>query len=185
MNAPNIQNLNDMIGSAFAETLAWYEAQPEENFNKHMMEGKWTMAGHLYHLIKSTKGVSKGLSMPRLALRTAFGKCNRTERTFDEQYQKYIQSLNDFEEKNGTPATPASDFVPAEGREFEKASLLKRFKEEGENYQKALSSWKEDNLNVYVLPHPIMGKLTLREFTYFTSFHATHHLNILKANYEE
>jgi len=175
--------LSAQLNSIFSETINWFEAQPEANFNKELMEGKWTMAGHLYHLIKSTKAVSKGLLMPKLALRISFGKCNRTERSFEEQHQKYLKALDEFTKVSGSPAIPPSKFVPPEGRVFEKEALLNRFKLGGYDYCQALAKWNEKKLSVYVLPHPIMGKLTVREFTYFTIFHTKHHLDILQGNY--
>ncbi len=185
MNTPAKEELSTQLKSMFAEIISWFEAQPEASFNTVIVKGKWTMAGHLYHLIKSTKGVSRGIQMPKLALQVAFGKSNRTERTFEQQHQRYIKALGDFTTANGFPPTPSSDFVPSEGRQFEKQALLDRFIEEGEHYCQALKKWKEKDMSVYVLPHPIMGKLTIREFTYFTIFHAQHHLDILISNYQE
>ena len=33
----------------------------------------------------------------------------------------------------------------------------------------------EEDLDYYVLPHPLLGKLTLREMLYFTIYHVKHH----------
>ena len=38
-----------------------------------------------------------------------------------------------------------------------------------------------DDLDKYVLPHPLLGKVTLREMLYFTIHHNEHHLELLKA----
>ena len=35
--------------------------------------------------------------------------------------------------------------------------------------------WSEDDLDLYVIPHPLMGKLTFREILYFTIYHVKHH----------
>jgi hypothetical protein len=45
--------------------------------------------------------------------------------------------------------------------------------------------WKDDQLDHYIAPHPLLGKLTLRELCYFTIYHAGHHLNIIKARLTE
>jgi len=89
MEKPNKSQLIQDLKNAFQETIDWINEQPESHFNEEIVAGKWSMAGHLYHLIKSTKAVTKGMSMPRLALRTMFGKSNRTERTYDEIVEKY------------------------------------------------------------------------------------------------
>jgi len=40
--------------------------------------------------------------------------------------------------------------------------------------------WKEPQLDQYIAPHPLLGKITLRELCYFTIYHTKHHLNIIK-----
>ena len=36
------------------------------------------------------------------------------------------------------------------------------------------------DLDVYILPHPLLGKVTLREMLYFTIHHNEHHLELLQ-----
>jgi len=183
MATPTKESLILDMENIFEETINWFNEQPDDHFNQEIIEGKWTMAGHLYHLIKSTKGVSKGMSTPRLILRTTFGKSNRTERTFDQQYKKYIDTLANIAATTGQLPIAAAKFVPAEGRSFDKSELIKRFSEELRDMNKQISKWKEKDLGVYVLPHPAMGKLTIREMIYFTIFHTKHHLDNLQENY--
>jgi len=38
----------------------------------------------------------------------------------------------------------------------------------------------EDDLDRVMLPHPLLGKLTLREMLFFTIYHVEHHLGILR-----
>ncbi|MCB9182399.1 MAG: DinB family protein [Flavobacteriales bacterium] len=40
---------------------------------------------------------------------------------------------------------------------------------------KRTSRWSESDLERYLLPHPLLGKLTLREMLYFTLYHVQHH----------
>lgn len=184
METPSKQSLIADLNAIFSDTVSWLESQPEENFNKEMVPGKWTMAGHLYHLIKSTKAVSKGLGMPKLVLRMTFGVNNREERTYDQQYEKYKNGLAEYVSVNGKSAQPSSDYVPEKGRTFEKVSLLKRFEEERVSFVKAFEKISEKDLGKFVVPHPLMGKMTLREITYFTIFHTKHHLDALQSNYQ-
>ncbi len=183
METPTKEKLLLDLDHVFEEMINWYNQQPDDHFNIEMVAGKWTMAGHLYHLIKTTKGISKGMAMPRLALRTAFGKCNRAERTFAQQHQKYLDTLANIAKTTGKPVVPPSDFVPAAGRTFNKTELIKRFAEELSFMKNQIAKWKEKDLSIYVLPHPAMGKLTIREFIYFTIFHTRHHLDNLAINY--
>lgn len=38
-----------------------------------------------------------------------------------------------------------------------------------------VDSWTEQDLDTVLLPHPLLGKLTVREMLYFTIYHAQHH----------
>lgn len=177
MEIPTKEELTQKLQKSFQETIDWIEAQPEDHFNKEILPGKWTIAGHLYHLIKSTKGVSKGMGTPKLGLRTMFGKNNRPERTYVELVEKYETTLAT------TPITQPNNFQAEPGRIFERAALIKRFEDELNDFIKALDKWKEEDMSIYVMPHPAIGKCTIREFTYFTILHTYHHLNILKGKY--
>jgi len=35
--------------------------------------------------------------------------------------------------------------------------------------------WKEPQPDAYIAPHPLLGKITLRELVYFTIYHTGHH----------
>jgi hypothetical protein len=35
------------------------------------------------------------------------------------------------------------------------------------------------------LPHPLLGKLTLREMLYFTAYHADHHRHSIEASHQQ
>jgi len=38
----------------------------------------------------------------------------------------------------------------------------------------------ETALDLYILPHPLLGKITLREMLYFTAYHVYHHQTIVE-----
>lgn len=49
----------------------------------------------------------------------------------------------------------------------------------------SLDSFTEKELDQYVLPHPLLGKLTLREMMFFTIYHVQHHEVLTKKNLEQ
>ena len=53
-------------------------------------------------------------------------------------------------------------------------------KKEVEKLVHKLDKFTEDDLDKYVLPHPLLGKLTLREMLCFTIYHVRHHEEIVK-----
>ena len=40
-----------------------------------------------------------------------------------------------------------------------------------------LRNWRDTDLDKYFLPHPLLGKLTIREMLFFTLYHDRHHVN--------
>ncbi|QLH34686.1 MAG: DinB family protein [Cyclobacteriaceae bacterium] len=45
-----------------------------------------------------------------------------------------------------------------------------------------LNRFSEAELDLYILPHPLLGKLTLREMIYFTCYHVQHHQELTTKN---
>ena len=45
--------------------------------------------------------------------------------------------------------------------------------------------WSDAKLDKYIAPHPLLGKITLRELAYFTIYHIQHHLSIIRKRLEE
>jgi len=46
-----------------------------------------------------------------------------------------------------------------------------------------ISNWKDEDLDHFLLPHPLLGKITLREMLYFTDFHILHHNDLMHKIY--
>jgi len=47
---------------------------------------------------------------------------------------------------------------------------------------KQLLDYSEQDLDELILPHPLLGKLTLREMMYFTMYHVLHHHKSIEEN---
>jgi hypothetical protein len=41
----------------------------------------------------------------------------------------------------------------------------------------SIKNWQEQDLDRYLLPHPILGKLTVRELLFFTIYHDMRHMS--------
>ena len=70
-------------------------------------------------------------------------------------------------------------------RMFTKPEILSRFQKECEDIKVITLEWSEEDLSSYVIPHPILGKFSVREMLYFTIFHTTHHYKALINKYEQ
>jgi len=172
------KEINKKLDNAFDEVIDWVNTRSEDQLNEIMHKEKWTAAGHVFHLVKTTKAISNGMNVPKLALRLKFGINKRKERSYDE----LVNEFDDLVAKNGK-FVAKDELSPAEGRKFKKEEIIKRFRDEQRDFKAALLKWDEKKLSKYLLPHPVVGKLTLREFAYFNVMHTLHHLGILKRDY--
>jgi hypothetical protein len=149
---------------------------PEADFLKSK-DNKWTAGQQLEHIYLSVKPVRLIFGLPRFILKLLWGTANRNSRSYDDLVKKYLQKL-----ENGGRAT--GRFVP-------KAVSTERGKQLGLALQlevqklcKLADKCSEEELEEYVIPHPLLGKLTLREMLYFTIYHVQHHEEIAKKNLE-
>ena len=104
-----------------------------------------------------------------------FGKSNRKGRTYDQLVEKYNQKLQDGGRASGR-------FIPKEVKLSEKDKIIQAIEKHIKSIQSNLNKFSEIELDEIVLPHPLLGKLTIREMMYFTIHHVVHHLKLTKAN---
>jgi hypothetical protein len=79
----------------------------------------------------------------------------------------------------GTGRTATGTFVPLTPNPDLKL-LLDEFTETNDALVNHLADWTEEELDKYVIPHPLMGLLTVGEMMLFTAYHTRHHLEIME-----
>jgi hypothetical protein len=162
-----ISALNEKV-DAFTKYIA--------SLNKEQFEatpnGKWSAGQNLDHLIRAIKPLQLAYVLPKFALLVMFGKTNRPSRTYDELVTKYKNKLA----AGGKASGP---FIPTAINFQKKDELLKKYAEQKLKLIAKIERQSEADLDKYILPHPLLGKVTLREMLYFTIHHNEHHLNLL------
>jgi len=129
---------------------------------------KWTAGQQLEHIYSSVKPICQILSLPKFLLKLIWGQTNRESKNYDELIKKYLLKL-----ENGGKATKR--FIP-KMVDIEKGEKLKiKLTNEVIRLCSKLDRFTEDELDKYILPHPLLGKLTLREMLFFTIYHVDHH----------
>lgn len=176
----NKQEVIQQLHSSFNNLYKWIEEHPDEKFEKTYKEGKWTTAQHIDHLRKSSKALTKGIVIPKLMLRFKFGTCNRQERTYEKMKQKYHNKLKVVDT---TEFNSQGKFAPRTLDNSQKQYAISGLRSVNDKLIEQGSKWNEKALSKYVLPHPALGKMTIRELLMFTAFHTEHHLINLKENY--
>ncbi len=129
--------------------------------------GKWNAVQLLDHIVKSVSPVSLALSLPAFLLRLIFGTANRKSRSYEELVARYHSKL-----KAGGRAS--GRFVPPPKTDsVEKLST--NLSKVVQALSRRIDRFSETQLDQLILPHPLLGKLTLREMLYFTIYHVQHH----------
>ena len=131
-------------------------------------ENKWTAGQQLDHIFRGVKPVKTALTLPKFVPNLLFGKSNRDSIDYGTLVKNYQAKLAAGGKASGRFVPPEIGF---EQRETLKNKLLKTVEE----LTKRIETFSETQLDEYVLPHPILGKLTIREMLYFTIYHVEHH----------
>jgi len=140
-------------------------------------EGKWTAGQQMEHIRQSVQAINLALSLPKFALKLFFGKSNRPSKTNEELIDKYQLKL-----KNGGRAPRA--FQPKKIELSNRSELNKKLNSITVALARKINKFHENELDEIILPHPLLGKITLREMIYFTNYHVQHHQLIIQQNLE-
>ncbi|MES2331625.1 MAG: DinB family protein [Bacteroidota bacterium] len=136
-------------------------------------EGKWSAAQQLDHIVRSVSPVNMAMGLPKFVLKWKFGVANRPSKTFEGLTEKYTRKLQEGGKASGR-------FVPAPVGADQKEKLAKQLNALVNNLSRKTETHSEEALDKYILPHPLLGKLTLREMLYFTAYHVQHHSELVR-----
>lgn len=145
-----------------------------DEFSKSNNE-KWTAGQQLEHIFLSVKPVRQILSSPKFFLKLIWGQANRESKNYNDLVKKYQHKL-----ENGGTATRR--FIPKSVNVDRGQELTTKLTNEVEKLCAKLDKYSETELDEYILPHPLLGKLTLREMLFFTIYHVEHHEEVTKRN---
>ncbi|MBJ7881069.1 DinB family protein [Gelidibacter salicanalis] len=167
----------DLLEEKYHNLLNWLEVQDEDKWLQGP-EGKWTTGQQALHLLQSIKPLNDVLSMPRFWFKYAFGINNRDLRDYDMIVQRYLERLEEFK-KNPAKASKKLKVPKIKDKKY----ILTRLQVESKKLQYKTRRISDKNLDTLVLPHPIMGKMPIRELLMWTAYHAEHHTKQLQKMY--
>ena len=156
-----------------AAAVALLEAAPPEQFSQSPA-GKWSPGTQADHLVRSAKPVNLALRLPGLLIGLRFGTADRPSGDYDAVVGKYVASL----EAGGKASGP---YVPPAVRAEQQAATIAALRKQYARLSAGVAPWSEAQLDRYFLPHPLIGKLTVREVLFFTHYHTRHHLDSIRA----
>lgn len=173
----------DEILAAFqqqeSESVAYWEAFETDDFFRQIGTS-WSPAETVRHLSKSTRPVVKALTMPKILLRVRFGKPGRASLTYDALRARYLDAL--------AAGGEAGRFAPSRRAENDlgaRRAIMAELGRVNAELRTAISRWSERKLDRLQLPHPLLGKLTVREMLFFTLYHHRHHIGVVERRRSE
>ena len=177
------QDLLDGIKTATQAALTWFDAIPTGQFFARRGE-VWSASDNVDHLIRAIRPVTLALKMPKSGLQLVFGTsvpdvCTRegkpTSRSYDEICRTYEAAIAQGGQASGV-------FLPDQKApadvEAQKQQLLEKLNKASQALLAALATWDEAELDQCQLPHPLLGKLTVREMLFFSIYHLFRHARV-------
>ena len=171
------QAIASLIDDSHQKLIDFYKGQDDDSWEMGP-EGKWTSGQHALHLLQTLKAINMALSMPKFFLKMRFGKNNREVRGYETVANRYNERL---EANKGVTYGPSENMKIPKIRD--KEYYLSRLQTESKKLQYKTNHWKDRHLDGLVLPHPLMGKMPVRELLMWTSYHTNHHTKSLQTNY--
>jgi hypothetical protein len=144
----------------------------DEQFT-YSYNGKWTAGQQFNHVYLTLLPFPKILPSKDFILQK-FGKINRPVWSYDTVIENYFKTSRQAPER----------FLPGQVSLEQKATLTVDIQNILQTIQNLLEQYTEEELDSFVLPHPLLGNLTIREMFYLMTYHATHHLKQVVENLE-
>jgi len=158
------------------ESERYLETVPAIEFAAPQGE-KWSPADHVRHLAKSTYPLVGALGLPKIVLGLRFGRCRSGSRSLPEMREIYRATLRETGATAGRFA-PSPQSSPTDPAAWQR-EVLAKWRGAVSGLAAKIPGWSEAALDRYQLPHPLLGKLTVREMLLFTVYHNAHHMNLV------
>lgn len=144
-----------------------FVGQLSEEQLRQSKPNKWNAIRQAEHIYRCLRPIRLALSLPKWIPLLLFGKSKTGSRdyaTLVEAYQLTLQA--------GGKAPAA--YVPRQTTATVE-HLLPRLQQLVDKLVWRVALYEESQFDRIRLPHPLLGKLTVRELLYFTIYHVEHH----------
>jgi hypothetical protein len=153
----------------------WFNEMPAQDFFTRQGE-VWSPSDNVDHLIRAVKPIAKALRLPKVTLQVMFGKPEKLPMSYEELCKVYRDEIARGAQASGRYLPNQES--PAENAEHRKQALLDQWSKANVELLSVVEKWDLDEMDRYLLPHPLIGKLTIREMIYFTIYHNLRHASL-------
>lgn len=172
MNRPEITTILQQNHTLFVEFIA----SLEEAALQKTIPGKWNAAEQLEHVYLCLRPIVLAFRLPKFIPKMLFGKANRDSKSYEALVQAYQNKLQQGGKAPAVyiPKTPATLRTTQKRIEQVRGLVNKLIHQ--------IDKCSASELDQIILPHPLLGKVTLREMGYFAAYHVAHHHKQAEAN---
>jgi len=136
--------------------------------------GKWATGTQLAHLSMGMRPVRFAMNLPAFVPQLLFGRPKRPSNPALWVIDTYREALA----RGGkSPAAYEPKPVPASRQQ----QTVADYRREADRFLQAVDRQEEASLDTRQLPHPLIGKLTLREMLSFCVYHTRHHIDSMRS----
>lgn len=165
------QELIEFLRRNYSSFTAFINSLSTEAFD-YSINDKWSAVLHLGHLVLSVKPLVNVFELDKPTLAEKFGTTDNQPRSYEFLKDFYFEKL-----KAGGKAPDR--FVPNRESAYQKAELCQNLKILVDQLSILIERFSEEELDILCVPHPLLGKLSLREMVYNAIYHAEHHQNLI------
>jgi hypothetical protein len=161
-----VKNYNifiDYINSLTAEEYSFRYAQ------------KWTAGQQLKHIVLCVKPLVQVFGMDKQQIQRTFGSTDKPGLSYDDLLALYEAKLK---QTYNTPSKYLPEPVSLEEREILAQTLSKLI----QSLCAQIENFTDQELDSLLIPHPLLGNITLREMLYNAISHVQHHQEIAMQN---
>jgi hypothetical protein len=172
MNRTEITTILQQNHTLFIDFIA----SLEEDALQKAIPGKWNAAQQMEHVYLCLRPIVLAFRLPKFMPKLLFGKANRESKSYEVLVQAYQNKL----QQGGKAPEVFVPKSPATLRATQKR--IQQVKGLVKTLVLQINKHSESELDQMILPHPLLGKLTLREMASFAAYHVAHHHKQVEAN---
>lgn len=170
------QQIKKELEKSYSDLQTWFKNQDDALFIEGP-KGRWNASQQLDHLHKTTKVINKAMALNKMILWWKFGTRKKEQLSYEDLASLYKSKINNLPDDFNQPLPPKSYGVDMKQERLQKYAALE------ETMYTLINKWSDKNLDKYVLPHPVMGNFSIREWLMFNAIHNNHHRDILIKDY--
>lgn len=171
----NRDELIDRLNKNYTSFIEYIKSLTDDEFVVSLND-KWAAGQQLDHILRSVKPLTQILNS-KSVIESNFGMTERPSLSYEEIVNNYKIEL-----EKGGQAT--GKFIPEKINSNQKNELTVALSNNLKKLAQNLTDYTDKEFDSLVLPHPLLGNLTIREMIYFTIYHVGHHHKKTKQNFK-